>query len=166
MDLCVEHGGTSEKWGCSVCFPGRILSVATAHDTMEEFGPQPKLPLKDAERKALPIFTFLTQYFPDVIVELTKLCVAGNIQHEDRDMITAQHRNIQHNPELPPADIKWAREKSTDQLNTAFRHAFDRGTGTHYDADGQPHLIKAIWRYMAQRQLDIEEERKTYASRG
>jgi len=103
------------------------------------------LPTEDAARKALPILTFLTEYFPDVIVELTQLCVAGNIQH---------------NPELAPSDIKWARGKSKDQLNTAFRHLWDRARGVHFDADGQPHLVKTIWRAMAQRQLDIEESRK------
>ncbi len=103
------------------------------------------LPVDDAARKALPILTFLTEYFPDVIVELTALCVAGNIQHSK---------------DLAPADIKWAREKSKDQLNTAFRHLWDRARGVHFDADGQPHLVKTIWRAMAQRQLDIEQERK------
>jgi hypothetical protein len=103
------------------------------------------LPTDDKLRKALPIFTFLVEYFPDVIVELTKLCVQGNIQH---------------NPELAPTDIKWAREKSTDQLNTAFRHMFDRGRGLHFDSDGVRHIIKSVWRNMAQAQLDIEEHRR------
>lgn len=103
------------------------------------------LPTEDAARKALPIFTFLTQYFPAVWAELTKVCVAGNIQH---------------NPELAPTDIKWSRGKSTDQMNTAFRHLFDRGQGLHFDADGQRHIIKAIWRLCAQAQLDIEVGRQ------
>jgi len=102
------------------------------------------LPTDDKLRKALPILTFLVEYFPDVIIELTQLCVAGNIQH---------------NPELAPTDIKWAREKSKDQLNTAFRHLFDRARGVHYDADKIAHLTKTAWRSMAQRQLDIEAER-------
>jgi hypothetical protein len=99
------------------------------------------LPTDDKLRKALPILTFLTEYFPDVIVELTKLCVQGNIQH---------------NPELAPTDIKWAREKSADQMNTAFRHMFDRARGLHFDSDGVRHIIKSVWRNMAQAQLDIE----------
>src|SRR6266853_6986431 len=103
------------------------------------------LPTDDKARKALPILTFLTEYFPDVIVELTKLCVQGNIQH---------------NPELAPTDIKWAREKSTDQMNTAFRHMFDRKRGVHFDSDGQRHIIKSVWRNMAQAQLDIEAARQ------
>jgi|HubBroStandDraft_4_1064222.scaffolds.fasta_scaffold02083_8 hypothetical protein len=103
------------------------------------------LPVTDAERKALPILTFLTEYFPDAVIELTKLCVAGNIQH---------------NPELAPTDIKWARAKSSDQLNTAFRHIFDRKRGVLKDTDGCYHSVKAAWRMMAQAQLDIEEARK------
>jgi Domain of unknown function (DUF5664) len=102
------------------------------------------LPTTDKERKALPIFTFLTKYFPDAIVAMVNVSVQGNIQH---------------NPELAPADIKWARGKSTDQLNTAMRHMWDHGTGTTRDSDGQYHLAKAAWRILAQLQLTIEDER-------
>jgi hypothetical protein len=100
------------------------------------------LPTTDKERKALPIFTFLTQYFPDAVVAMVNVAVQGNIQH---------------NPELAPADIKWARGKSTDQLNTAMRHLWDHGTGTERDSDGQYHLAKAAWRILAQLQLTIED---------
>ena len=102
------------------------------------------LPTKNSERKMLPILTFLTEYFPDAIIELVKLCVAGNVQH---------------NPELAPADIKWAREKSTDQLNTAFRHLWDHKTGTVLDSDGVYHLAKTAWRTLAELQLQIERDR-------
>jgi hypothetical protein len=101
------------------------------------------LPTTDKERKALPIFTFLTKYFPDAVIALVNVSVRGNIQH---------------NPELAPADIKWARGKSTDQLNTAMRHMWDHGTGTTRDSDGQYHLAKAAWRILAQLQLTIESE--------
>lgn len=102
------------------------------------------LPTNDKERKALPILTFLTEYFPDAILELVRVSVAGNVQH---------------NPELAPADIKWARGKSTDQLNTAFRHLWDHKAGVTKDADGQYHLAKAAWRVLAQLQLTVEAER-------
>src|ERR1022692_4444575 len=42
--------------------------------------------------------------------------------------------------------IRWAREKSKDQLNTAFRHLFDYGMAQKLDTDGQRHLSKTIWR--------------------
>ena len=102
------------------------------------------LPTEDKARKELPLFTFLTTYFPDAFIAMTKVCVEGNRQH---------------NPELAPTDIKWAREKSKDQMNTAFRHMLDYGTGVKLDSDGQYHLAKAAWRLCAQLQLDIEAER-------
>ncbi len=108
-------------------------------------GDKMPLPTEDKARKAIPIFTFLTEYFPDAVLAMVGVSVAGNIQH---------------NPELDPADIRWAREKSRDQLNTAMRHLWDRGTGTERDADGQWHLAKAAWRILAQLQLDIEKERE------
>lgn len=101
------------------------------------------LPTDDKSRKALPILTFLTEYFPDAVLEMVKVSVAGNIQH---------------NPELAPEDIKWARGKSMDQLNTAMRHMWDHKTGTVRDSDGQYHLAKTAWRVLAELQLTIERE--------
>ncbi len=99
------------------------------------------LPTTDAERKALPIFSYVFTYFPDALLAEVGVAVAGNNQH---------------NPGQP---LHWAREKSKDQMNTAMRHIWDYGTGTKKDTDGQWHLAKAIWRLKAQLQLDIEAER-------
>ena len=68
------------------------------------------LPTDDKARKALPIFTYLTEYFPDATLAEVGVSVAGNEQH---------------NPGQP---LHWARGKSTDQLNTAFRHLWDHKT--------------------------------------
>lgn len=102
------------------------------------------LPTDNAARKALPIFTWLTKYFPDAIIELVKVSVAGNIQH---------------NPELDPTDIRWARGKSMNQLDTAFRHLWDHAMGETKDTDGQYHLAKTAWRALAALQLQIEADR-------
>lgn len=99
------------------------------------------LPTDDKSRKALPLWSFLIEYFPDAFVEVCKVAVVGNNQH---------------NPGQP---LHWAREKSTDQMNTAFRHLFDYGRGTKTDVDGVLHLAKAIWRLSAQLQLDVETAR-------
>lgn len=96
------------------------------------------LPTDNDARKALPIFTFLTAFFPDAYVEIVKVAQAGNVQHS------------------PGEPLHWARGKSMDQMNTAMRHMFDYGTGQTKDTDGQYHLAKAAWRLMAQLQLDIE----------
>jgi hypothetical protein len=81
------------------------------------------------------------EYFPDAFVEVCKVAVVGNNQH------------------TPGQPLHWAREKSTDQMNTAFRHLFDYGRGTKMDVDGVLHLAKAIWRLSAQLQLDVEAAR-------
>ena len=99
------------------------------------------LPTTDAERKALPLYTYMFEYFPDAFLAEVQVAVAGNAQH---------------NANQP---LHWAREKSKDQMNTANRHIWDYGTGIKKDTDGQWHLAKAIWRLKAQLQLDIEAER-------
>lgn len=105
------------------------------------------LPTDYKARKALPLYTYLTQYHPDALMELVKVAVAGNQQH---------------NPGEP---LHWAQGKSMDQLNTAVRHIFDHGQGNVYDtADDEylkaagveghtMHLAKAAWRLLAEIQL-------------
>lgn len=100
------------------------------------------LPTDDKARKAMPILTYLTEYFPDATLAEVAVSVAGNEQH---------------NPGKP---LHWAREKSKDQLNTAFRHLWDHKRGTVKDIDGQYHLAKAIWRLKAELQLQIEADKK------
>jgi hypothetical protein len=96
------------------------------------------LPTDDKARKALPIFRGPLMYFPDALLALAAVCKAGNDQH---------------NPGEP---LHWAREKSTEQMDTALRHMIDHGTGTVVDIDGTYHLAKAAWRLLAELQLTIE----------
>jgi len=100
------------------------------------------LPTDDKARKALPLWTFMMAYFPDAWLAVANVAIAGNEQH---------------NPGEP---LHWAREKSKDQMNTAFRHMWDHGRGVQKDTDGQYHLAKAIWRLSAELQLMIEKEIK------
>jgi Domain of unknown function (DUF5664) len=99
------------------------------------------LPTDNAARKALPAWSFLINYFPDAFLEVVKVAVAGNNQHN------------------PGEELHWAREKSTDQMNTAFRHMMDHGRGTVKDTDECYHLAKSIWRLSAELQLQIEKDR-------
>lgn len=98
------------------------------------------LPTDDKARKALPLWTFLIEYFPDAFLAVANVAIQGNIQH---------------NPGEP---LHWDRSKSMDQMNTAFRHTWDYGRGVKRDTDGQYHLAKAVWRLSAQLQLDIEAD--------
>ena len=101
------------------------------------------LPTDAKERKGLPIFTGVLQYFPLAIAEVAKVSRIGNDQH---------------NPGQP---LHWARGKSMDQMDTATRHMVDWITHKK-DTDGAYHLAKAAWRILAQLQLDLEAERNAY----
>lgn len=93
-------------------------------------------------RKSFPVFTGFMMYFPDAIAAVAYVSKLGNDQH---------------NPGQP---LHWAREKSTDQMDTAARHQMDHGTGHTKDSDGAYHLAKAAWRILAELQLTIERERE------
>jgi|ERR1017187_3613876 hypothetical protein len=100
------------------------------------------LPTDNAKRKGLPLWDYLFNYFFDAFMAEVDVAVKGNQQHN------------------PGESLHWAREKSTDQLNTALRHQADYAQGQKKDTDGCWHLAKAIWRLKAQLQLDIEAERE------
>ncbi|MFI5397628.1 MAG: dATP/dGTP diphosphohydrolase domain-containing protein [Candidatus Binatia bacterium] len=102
--------------------------------------PMRSFPDEDKARKRLPMWTYITQYFPKALMAELGVAVAGNEQH---------------NPGEP---LHWAREKSTDQMNTAFHHMWDHCAGKTKDTDGQYHLAKAIWRLKAELELTIEAE--------
>lgn len=97
------------------------------------------LPTDAAGRKKMAMWTFLTEYFPDSFEEVVRVAVAGNDQHN------------------PGQKLHWSRGKSTDQMDTAFRHMWDHRTASK-DIDGCYHLAKAIWRLSAELQLVIEAE--------
>lgn len=98
------------------------------------------LPEDPRARKKLQLYTFMFEYFPSAWLAVADVARVGNEQH---------------NPGEP---LHWAREKSTDQMNAAFNHVFDYGLGQPKDTDGCWHLAKAVWRLMAQLQLDIESD--------
>jgi hypothetical protein len=93
------------------------------------------LPANPKERKCIPLWTGLVKYFPDALVEVSKVSFIGNEQH---------------NPGQP---VHWAKEKSTDHEDTLLRHLWDRGT---LDTDGQRHSAKVAWRALAMLQIELE----------
>jgi hypothetical protein len=100
------------------------------------------LPVDAKARKGLPLWSGFVAYFPDVVPEVARISKLGNDQH---------------NPGEP---LHWARGKSDDHLDSAFRHLLDHQLGQVRDGDGTYHLGKAIWRLCAQLQLQIEADRK------
>ena len=93
------------------------------------------LPTDAKERKTIPLWSGLFQYFPDALADVAHLSYVGNQQH---------------NPGQP---LHWARERSTDQEDTLLRHLMERGT---VDSDGVRHSAKVAWRALAMLQLEIE----------
>lgn len=104
------------------------------------------LPTGYKDRKDIPLFDGTVGYFPLAIREMARVSMDGNAQHN------------------PGERLHWARHKSTDQINTLFRHLVDHATGVLYDGvsrvDGRPiyHLAKVAWRACAALQLAVEEE--------
>lgn len=95
------------------------------------------LPCGPAERKAYPIASGFTDYFPDAIAAVAHISYRGNQQH---------------NPGQP---LHWARSKSADEADTMMRHFLQRGT---LDTDGVRHSAKMVWRALAYLQKEIEQE--------
>lgn len=88
-------------------------------------------------RKQIPVYSGVINYFPDAIKEVAKCSYAGNEQH---------------NPGTP---LHWDRSKSGDELDALMRHLIDAGT---IDTDGIRHSAKVAWRALANLQKEIENE--------
>lgn len=86
----------------------------------------------------MPIFSGVLRYFPDALLEISKVSKAGNDQH---------------NPGKP---LHWDRTKSQDELDALTRHLLEAGT---LDTDGQRHSAKVAWRALANLQKEIENEK-------
>jgi len=118
------------------------LVISSETTTYAKGAPRPGLFPDSAQgRKDHPVFTGVLMYFPDAIAAVSSVSKRGNDQHN------------------PGQSLRWAREKSTDQMDTATRHLMDHGVGTTKDTDGTYHLAKAAWRILAELQLTIEKER-------
>jgi hypothetical protein len=112
-------------------------------------------PDDDKARKMLPIFKYITRYFPKAHREVTKVCVVNNVRY---------------NPDREPSDINWVRGKSPDQLGSAFRHmlesAIDDKVFESVPADitqvtGIDRvyvLAEVMWRIGAALELEIEKQ--------
>ena len=91
------------------------------------------------DRKHYPVYSGVLGYFPAALAEVAHVSYVGNEQH---------------NPGEP---LHWARDKSTDQGDTALRHIMDHENDP-IDIDGGYHLAKAAWRILARLQIFLEEQ--------
>ncbi len=91
--------------------------------------------IKPSDRKAMPVFSGVLKYFPDALLEVSKVSKAGNDQHN------------------PGSPLFWDRTKSQDELDALTRHLLSAGT---LDTDGQRHSSKVAWRALANLQKELE----------
>jgi len=98
--------------------------------------PKAPLPTGRQDRKDIPLYWGLVNYFRDALIGVAKLSMIGNEQH---------------NPGEP---LHWAREKGGDELDAQMRHIFELHG---IDIDLVPHSVKNAWRALAVCQLDLEE---------
>ena len=94
--------------------------------------------MKSKERKDTPVYTGVLKYFPDAIMEVSRVSLAGNKQHH------------------PDKPLHWDRNKSTDELDALTRHLIDAGK---IDSDGMRHSAKVAWRALANLQKELENNR-------
>ena len=90
------------------------------------------------QRKSMPIFSGVLRYFPDALLEISKVSLAGNRQHHDG------------------TELHWDRAKSTDEADALARHLIESGT---FDTDGIRHTAKMAWRALAMLQKELENDK-------
>ena len=86
----------------------------------------------------MPVFSGVLKYFPLALLEVSKVSLAGNKQH---------------NKGKP---LHWDRSKSTDELDALTRHLLDAGK---IDSDGIRHSAKIAWRSLANLQKELENDK-------
>ena len=96
-----------------------------------------KLPTDAQERKDIPVFSGVLNYFPLALLEVAKCSKAGNDQHS------------------PGQPLHWDRSKSGDELDALTRHLIEAGT---IDSDGIRHSAKIAWRALANLEKELEME--------
>ncbi len=119
------------------CLSDPATSPATPATNGTTVTAAPASTSEHARRKAAPLGRWMVGYFPLALMELAKLSLAANDQH---------------NPGEP---MHWARDKSTDHLDCAARHLLDAGK---IDNDGERHTAKMAWRALALLQEELENE--------
>ena len=97
-------------------------------------------------RKAMPIASNVLDYFPDALLEVSKVSKAGNDKH---------------NPGQP---LHHARGKSMNHADSLLRHLIDRGKVD--EETGQRHSAEVAWRALAMLQQELEDDGVAALPRG
>ena len=90
-------------------------------------------------RKDYPVWTGVINYFPDALMEVSRVSKIGNEQH---------HKG---------KPLHWDKTKSMDHLDALTRHLIQ---AKEDDIDGVSHLAKVAWRALAALQTKLENNEK------
>ena len=90
-------------------------------------------------RKDYPVWTGVINYFPDALMEVSRVSKIGNDQ---------QHKG---------KPLHWDKSKSMDHLDALTRHLLQ---AKEDDDDGVSHLAKVAWRALAALQDKLEKDDK------
>jgi|TARA_R100000482_G_scaffold118009_1_gene61849 hypothetical protein len=90
-------------------------------------------------RKDYPVWTGVINYFPDALMEVSRVSKIGNEQH---------HKG---------KPLHWDKTKSMDHLDALTRHLIQ---AKEDDIDGVSHLAKVAWRALAALQTKLEKHEK------
>ena len=90
-------------------------------------------------RKDYPVWTGVINYFPDALMEVSRVSKIGNEQH---------HKG---------KPLHWDKSKSMDHLDALTRHLIQ---AKEDDIDGVSHLAKVAWRALAALQTKLENNEK------
>jgi len=90
-------------------------------------------------RKDYPVWTGVINYFPDALMEVSRVSKIGNDQH---------HKG---------KPLHWDKTKSMDHLDALTRHLIQ---AKEDDIDGVSHLAKVAWRALAALQTKLEKHEK------
>jgi hypothetical protein len=92
---------------------------------------------KNINRKEHPVYTGVIKYFPDALMEISKVSLLGNKQHH------------------PDEPLHWDKNKSPDHLDALMRHLLE---ADDLDDDGVLHLAKVAWRALAALQSKLDKK--------
>ena len=93
---------------------------------------------KKLNRKEYPVYTGVIKYFPDALMEVSKVSRIGNEQHH------------------PDKPLHWDKSKSMDHLDALTRHLLN---AEELDNDGVLHLAKVAWRALAALQDKVDKDK-------
>lgn len=100
--------------------------------------PYSKQDLEIKCRKDYPVYLGVIKYFPDALMEVSRVSRIGNEQHH------------------PGKPLHWDKTKSMDHLDALMRHLLE---ADQFDEDGVLHLAKVAWRALAALQDRLEKEK-------